>query len=218
MSSANKNRIAKACIAALFGFLSFHGLAPVQAQGDEDNQSGPKPPQAQYSADGVEGCLDCHRSDRMVLMAETVHGNRDNPHTPYAAHGCESCHGPDGFHSSRAEGGFGFPQLITFQWGRETRQVQMHACMSCHEKDLGELKRMTWYDSIHEETGMTCNYCHQLHVVDEGLKDHQVQREQCGKCHARKLGNHPVLTADGKTRPILANAKCSACHKVHEAP
>lgn len=218
MLLVNKNRIAIACIAALFGLLSFHGPAPVRAQGDEDNQSRLNPPKAQYTAEGVEGCFRCHQGDSMSAMAETAHGNRDNPHTPYAQKGCESCHGPGSFHSSRARGGVGFPQLITFQWGRETRQVQMHACMSCHEKDMGELKGMTWYGNIHEKTGMTCNYCHQLHVVDEGLKDHQVQREQCGKCHARKLGNHPVLTTNGKTRPILTNAKCTACHKVHEAP
>ena len=210
MSSVNKNRIALACIAALFGLLSFQGLAPVQAQGDEDNQSRLNPPQAQYTTEGVEGCLACHLTDRMSATAETAHGNVDNPHSPYATKSCESCHGPGSFHSSRARGGFGFPPLTTFQWGRETRQEQMQACMGCHQQDMGNLQRIGWYGSLHEDIGMTCNYCHQLHVVDDGLKEKQSQQEQCSRCHSRHLETH----MGGEE--LFNRAKCSACHKVHE--
>ena len=216
MSSVNKNSIAIACIAALFGLLSFHGLAPAQAQGEDNSQSRLNPPQAQYTTEGVEGCLRCHLGDRIALMAETAHGNRDNPHTPYATNGCESCHGPGSFHSSRARGGVGFPALLAFRpW--EATELNDQACVNCHGKDMGELAGLTkWKGSIHQSRGMSCVYCHQLHTADDGQKDYQVQREQCSKCHARKLETHPVLTRDGEPRPFMANAKCSACHTIHE--
>lgn len=205
----NANRLVKTRIVpTLFVLLSIHGAVP--AQDDKVNESRLNPPQAQYNADGVEGCLACHLSERMSATAETAHGNKDNPHTPYARKGCESCHGPGSFHSSRARGGFGFPPLITFQWGRETRQEQMQACMGCHEKHMGELWKINWYGSRHEVTGMTCNYCHKLHVVDDGLKDQQSQREACSTCHGRKLETH----MGGEE--LLQRTKCSVCHKVHD--
>jgi OmcA/MtrC family decaheme c-type cytochrome len=145
----------------------------------------------------------------MTLMAETVHGNKDNPHTPYATHGCESCHGPGSFHSSRARGGVGFPALISFRRGEESGQVHSQACTSCHGLDLGEKKGMKWDGSLHEISGMTCVSCHQLHVADDRMKDQQLQTEQCSKCHSRKIAVH-------KGADLLETTKCSRCHKVHE--
>ena len=212
MFPVNKIAIAIAWIV----FLSLHGLAPLQAQGDEAGPSRLNPPQAQYTADGVEGCLRCHQGDAMSAMAETAHGKMDNPHTPYAQKGCESCHGPGSFHSSRARGGIGFPALLDFHPWRST-ELSNQACMDCHGKDMGELAALNkWQGSIHQSRGMTCVYCHQVHEVEDRQKDYRLQREQCSKCHARSLKSHPVLTANGEPRPFLENARCSACHQVHE--
>ncbi len=113
MFLVNRNRKAITCIVlAISVLLGFLGLALVQASEDKETRS--NPPQAQFTAAGVEGCLRCHVGDRLTAMAKTAHGNKDNPHTPYATQGCESCHGPGSFHSSRARGGVGFPALISF--------------------------------------------------------------------------------------------------------
>jgi len=74
-------------------------------------------PEAQFTAEGAERCLNCHAGERMTIMAETAHGNSQDPHTPFAKQGCESCHGPGSLHVSRARGGRGFPAMITLAAG-----------------------------------------------------------------------------------------------------
>ena len=208
MFLVNKKRKAITCVvAALFILLWFHGLAPVLA--NEDKEPHGNPPQGKYTVDGVEGCLSCHAGVRMTLVAETNHGNKDNPHTPYANHGCESCHGPGSLHSSRARGGVGFPALLAFrQW--ESTTLHNEACMSCHGKEMGELEAKTWKGSLHETRGMTCAYCHQSHVASDKMKDQQLQMERCSKCHSSKIAAHKEVEEP------LETTKCSACHNVHE--
>lgn len=198
-------------LSTLFILLSLHSFMSVQAS--EDNESRSNPPQAQFTTDGVEGCFACHQGDHLSLMAKTVHGNSDNPYTPYATHGCESCHGPSSLHSSRARGGVGFPALITFHQGQEPSQVQNQACTSCHENDMGELKGIKWYGSRHELKGMTCNFCHQLHVASNPMKDQQLQKEQCSKCHSSKIETHDDFASSGIEFERLS---CSTCHDVHQ--
>ena len=69
--------------------------------------------EGQFTEGGTELCLSCHGGESMTIMADTAHGNVDNPHTPYAQKGCESCHGPGSVHVSRAGGGIGFPLLLS---------------------------------------------------------------------------------------------------------
>ena len=205
----NRNRTAVTGIAAaLFVLLALSPSAFGQANEGEDSAS--TAPQAKYTARGVEGCLECHAGVLMTLVADTVHGNKDNPHTPYANHGCESCHGPGSFHSSRARGGVGFPALLAFrQW--ETTELHNQACLNCHGKDMGELTAIVkWKGSLHEARGMTCIYCHQSHVSSDRMKDPQPQRERCSKCHGSKIAGH----TGGED--LLKLKKCSECHKVHE--
>ncbi|MGI9294541.1 MAG: cytochrome c3 family protein [Pseudomonadales bacterium] len=212
MFLVNINRKAITVIlSALFILMSLHSFMSVQAS--EDNESRSNPPEAQFTTNGVEGCLACHQGDHLTLMAKTVHGNSENPYTPYATHGCESCHGPGSLHSSRARGGVGFPALITFHRGQESRQVQNQACISCHEKDMGELKGMKWKGSLHEMKGMTCNFCHQLHVASNSMKDQQLQKDQCSKCHSSKMETHPKFASSGIEFERLP---CSTCHDVHQ--
>lgn len=190
----------------LFALLAFHSFAPVHA--DEDKKSRRSPPQSKYTAEGVEGCIRCHAGVRMTLMAKTVHGNKENPHTPYAVHGCESCHGPGSLHVSRARGGVGFPALLAFrQW--ESTELHNEACMRCHGKDMGELSGMTWKGSLHQTRGMTCVYCHQSHVASDKMKDQKLQKERCSKCHSSKIAAHKEVDEP------LETTKCSACHDVH---
>ena len=205
----NGNRtVMKGGLPALTILLSLQSFAPIQA--DEHNNSRRNAPQAKYTAEGVEGCLVCHAGVLMTLMADTVHGNEKNPHTPYSAHGCESCHGPGSLHVSRARGGVGFPALLAFrQW--ESTEQHNDACMQCHGEDMGGLAGMEkWNGSLHQLRGMACVYCHQSHVARDKMKNRDLQRERCSKCHSRTIAAHE----DEGIR--IARRKCSACHDIHE--
>ena len=192
---------------------AFHNYVSAQSNDNQDEASKGNSPQAQFTAEGVAGCLRCHAGDHSSIVAETAHGNEENPYTPYANHGCESCHGPGSFHSSRARGGVGFPALLTFRRGEEPRQEQNQACTSCHGKDMGELQGMQWEGSLHEQKGMTCNFCHQLHAVENQMRDLQLQREQCSKCHKRKIAAHADFASEGI---VFEKLLCSTCHNVHQ--
>ena len=211
MFLVNKNR--KVIIRILSGLVVlflFHSYLPVHA--DEDKKTRRNPSQAQYTAEGVEGCIKCHGGVLMTQMAKTVHGNKDNPHTPYAAHGCESCHGPGSLHVSRARGGIGFPALMAFrQW--ESTEQHNEACMSCHGKYLGKRLGMKWNGSIHQLRGMSCVYCHRAHSASDKMKDQELQRERCSKCHSRKIEQHDDFASAGI---VFERLTCSTCHDVHE--
>jgi hypothetical protein len=68
---------------------------------------------------------------------------------------------------------------------------------------------MKWDGSLHEMRGMTCVNCHELHLADDRMKGQQLQKEQCSKCHSRKIAVH-------KEAILFETRKCSTCHEVHE--
>ena len=204
MNSVNIGRWVALVILLSLPFSTF-GQA---GQTDKDELAASEP-QATYTAKGVAGCLECHGGVRMKLVADTAHGDEENPHTPYANNGCESCHGPGSFHSSRAHGRGGFPALLSFrQW--ESTDLHNEACLNCHGQAMGENEGMKWNGSLHQARGMTCVYCHQTHVTTDKMQDQQSQRERCAKCHSSKIATHTGGEA------LLALQPCAACHKVHE--
>jgi DmsE family decaheme c-type cytochrome len=168
--------------------------------------------EAQFTADGKESCLRCHAGEKMTLMAETAHGNLDNPHTPWAQKGCESCHGPGSLHVSRARGGRGFPSLVTF--GRdESLEKQTQACIDCHGRDIGGLPGMDWTGSGHDTGSITCIDCHTAHAVGNPLKDQKRQQDSCTKCHSKQVANHPRYEDKGI---VFDKLTCYDCHDVHQ--
>jgi DmsE family decaheme c-type cytochrome len=190
--------------AILAGF----GSPPSGAQGNKGNGL----PQAQYTAEGAENCLKCHAGERMTLMAETAHGNTDNPHTPFSQKGCESCHGPASFHVSRARGGIGFPALIVFD-ERDSVERQTDACMGCHGKDMDDLEGMEWKDSVHDTDDVTCVSCHEGHIVGNPLTDQGRQGEACADCHEEEIAGHPRFEDKGI---VFDKLTCYDCHDVHQ--
>lgn len=169
-------------------------------------------PEAQYTAEGSARCLRCHAGEQMTLMAETAHGDVENPHTPWAQKGCESCHGPGSLHASRARGGRGVPALVTF--GRdESVSRQTQACIACHGQDMGDVPGMDWTGSAHDTGRMTCISCHDGHIADNPLRDQQAQRESCTQCHGRQVDSHPRFEDKGIVFDKLA---CYDCHDVHQ--
>ncbi len=168
--------------------------------------------EAQFTDGGTQRCLNCHGGESMEVMAETPHGNVDNPHTPFAHQGCESCHGPGSLHVSRAAGGAGFPALLRFN-DEGVVAEQTAACVGCHADDMGELEGMEWIGSEHDTDEMTCVNCHKAHSTESPLADPAMQRETCSGCHEEQIAAHPTFEDKGI---VFDNLSCSDCHDVHQ--
>jgi DmsE family decaheme c-type cytochrome len=176
-------------------------------------EAGRRVPEANYTDAGAEGCLRCHGGERMVVIADTPHGNSDNPHTPFAQTGCEACHGPGSLHVSRARGGAGFPPLLRFGRGGDPVAAQLDACLGCHEQDLGELPGMAWRGALHDTGRMTCSSCHQLHARENVLSDPEQQKAACATCHSDQIANHKRFEGKGI---LFDRLTCHDCHDVHQ--
>jgi DmsE family decaheme c-type cytochrome len=193
-----------------FGLIGFWALtyAPSSvAQGSRATTT-----DAQFTPAGAESCLRCHGGENMTVMAETAHGNPDDPHAPYAQQGCESCHGPGSLHVSRARGGAGFPALLRFG-EKNTRQEQKAACLACHAKDMGTAEGMEWAGSLHDTPRMTCTSCHTLHSTDNPLATREQQIESCSTCHEEEITNHRRFESKGI---MFDQLTCYDCHDVHQ--
>jgi DmsE family decaheme c-type cytochrome len=167
---------------------------------------------AQFTDVGTQQCLNCHGGESMEVMAETPHGNIDNPHTPFANQGCETCHGPGSLHVSRAAGGAGFPALLRFN-NEGVVAEQTAACVGCHANDMGELLGMDWTGSEHDTDEMTCVNCHKAHSTESPLADPSMQRESCAGCHEEQIAAHPTFEDKGI---VFDNLSCFDCHDVHQ--
>lgn len=170
-------------------------------------------PQAQYTAEGTERCVRCHSGERITDMANTAHGKLDNPDTPYAQHGCESCHGPGSLHVSRARGGRGFPLLIGFLKEDEPIARKTQACVVCHGKEEGREQGWEWYGSMHATDEITCVSCHELHIQGNPLREQDHQRKVCAECHDEQITNHRRFEKVGIDFDALT---CYECHDVHQ--
>ena len=170
-------------------------------------------PEAKYTAGGPEACLKCHGGPTMTIMAETPHGDADDPHTPYAKQGCESCHGPGSFHVSSARGGVGFPPLNDFKHVGWPAEGQFDTCLGCHTKTSGARRSIGWVGSVHDVSGMTCSSCHDVHAAENPLADVTHQQNVCGSCHGLQNSKHEGFYRNGIR---LDKLKCSTCHKPHD--
>jgi len=191
-------------LAVLVAALAFGLASSAQSPRNENG--------AQYTAGGTAECLRCHSAERMRTVANTVHGNTDNPFTPYSKQGCEACHGPGSLHVSRARGGIGFPAMIRFN-GSEPPQRYNAACLSCHANDMGELKGMQWSGSIHDTARISCVNCHTGHSVENPLAERAGQVEVCGNCHSEQIANHRRFEDVGI---VFDELNCFNCHDVHQ--
>ena len=170
---------------------------------------------AQFTDRGTEECMRCHAGESMTVVAETAHGNVDNPHTPYAKQGCESCHGPGSLHVSRAAGGAGFPALLKFGKDADDAEIprQTEACQTCHADDMGELEGLAWSGSLHDTGEVTCVSCHQMHSLENPLAEIASQTASCATCHEEQIDVHPRFEGKGIVFDQLA---CYDCHDVHQ--
>ncbi len=183
---------------------------------------------AQFTADGIDTCLLCHDAERMRLISKTPHGKKDDPHTPWSKHGCESCHGPGSLHATRSRRGKGRPPMIDYGFDKKGVSTpaakQTETCLKgCHAQDMGKLKGMEWTGSTHaialtEVKGggkkrMSCSACHMMHITQDPLKDKEKQAESCYACHQKTKSEHPRFEEKGIN---IDKVSCWECHDVHQ--
>lgn len=160
---------------------------------------------------GAAFCVTCHDSDDLTDYSRSAHGFVADKRAP----DCISCHGKSEAHTYNPAKLAPLPKPeVTFgkTFGKVST-VAVHerngACQSCHDKDH---KRSMWSGSSHENAGITCDTCHQVHGNKDKILNKKAQADSCYTCHKEqrtqlnKPSHHPVT--EGKMT-------CSDCHNVH---
>jgi DmsE family decaheme c-type cytochrome len=154
------------------------------------------------------GCHDESETAPILTLYQTKHGVRGDARTPT----CQSCHGESDKHvkgdpkvKGRAAPDVLFKKGAYAQSGDKERSDQ---CLTCHK---GE-KRTNWDGGQHQNSGLACNSCHQVHKPADKVLGKKTQADVCYTCHkeqradGNKISHHPI--AEGKV-------VCSDCHNPH---
>ena len=182
----------------------------------ETVQKGPGAPgpTAKYTERGAAKCLLCHSDDRMALVENTPHGDRDNPRTPFAQHECESCHGPGSIHVSQSRRGKGRAPMIAYGRDSHTSEsLQTETCLGCHNQHENEFANLSWDGMVHQQLA-TCADCHKVHAGQDFMASRAAEIGACLNCHDNTNGEAPLIDWAGS---LHANDQvaCSSCHKLH---
>jgi DmsE family decaheme c-type cytochrome len=160
--------------------------------------------QADAGYAGEETCLTCHE-DMKKGYHGAPHGRTQDPRTPAAAKGCESCHGPGQAHVE-AGGDKTKIKQIKAMAPREINET----CTTCHNRS----SHSEWEGSKHDARNLSCTTCHSVHDAksEKGQLTGKTQQETCVQCHQKevnklhKAAHMPVR--EGKM-------ECSSCHNPH---
>ena len=153
---------------------------------------------------GTEKCVTCHDTEGKSL-GRTLHGRAENPRSPAANQGCETCHGPGRAHvdsDGEADTTNGFTAMAP-------RDVSA-TCLTCHNRS----NHTQWQGSPHDSRNPPCVPCHSVHSpkpswaqlkpvpeIDPGASCHKPQAMKV------KRAQHMPLV-EGKM-------SCSSCHNPH---
>lgn len=170
--------------------------------------SKPAAPAAQAAAAsgyvGEETCLTCHE-DMKKGYHGSAHARTQDPRTPAANKGCESCHGPGQAH---VEGG-GDKTKIKQLTKISAREVN-DTCMTCHNRS----EHNEWSGGKHDARNLSCLTCHSVHAPksEKAQLKTETQIETCAQCHQNVVNkvhrSQHMPVREGK----LA---CSSCHNPH---
>jgi DmsE family decaheme c-type cytochrome len=149
---------------------------------------------------GTAKCLECHEQS----IQGSMHARAEDPRTPSAKQGCESCHGPG---SKHAEDPTSFPVLA---FTRATADDVNTACATCHNRGEHAL----WDGSQHENRGLSCASCHSVHTPksEMGQLKAKDQLTLCATCHRDKVAK---LDRSGHMPVREGKMQCSTCHNTH---
>jgi nitrate/TMAO reductase-like tetraheme cytochrome c subunit len=181
-------------IAVLMGTLSAHANQP-------------------YSEEDANACLDCHETDSVMGILETVHAEVENPKTPAAQRECQSCHGPSATHMK-------FPlQVENVRFGKKTKSPpaeQNKQCLECHSDG----DRENWKAGAHGFSDIVCSTCHSIHSPKA-----IVPREAAEVVATCTDGCHEDLMADAEPESFShaigqdlggqGTISCAVCHNPH---
>ena len=154
---------------------------------------------------GIDTCKGCHE-DKYEGFVKSMHGKQENPRTPAAKEGCESCHGSGADHAN-AGGGKGVGGIFSFDKKVDANSKSLK-CLSCHEETT---HLAFWDNGRHKSAGISCDNCHSIHGgAEKSLK--AAPPELCFGCHknimmmVNKQSHHPIK--EGRMN-------CTSCHNPH---
>lgn len=160
-------------------------------------------PQAVFM--GPEVCQQCH-FDRFESYQNSAHSIVEDPRTPAARNGCETCHGPGGRHVGGG-GGRGVGNMRNFSDAIPVEERNA-VCLSCHSRGIVAL----WHGSIHESRQLACTDCHSIHSGHKKLLAAASQPQVCTRCHQQiraqlmRPSRHPI-----RDEKLV----CTDCHNPH---
>jgi len=147
--------------------------------------------------------MGCH--DQGDSLKGTAHANAQNPRSPAATHGCESCHGPGQAHVSDDA------KENIRKFGQMKPGEVSETCLTCHNR--GE--HAGWEGSGHERRNLSCTTCHSVHSPKS--KEHQfvkaTETQLCATCHRLQVSKTERAVAHMPVRE--GKMSCSSCHNPH---
>lgn len=183
----------------------------------------------------VDACAECHK-DYVEQISHRKRGQAADSRTPFAAQGCETCHGPGETHvvnisNDKPESG----ALISFKGKNPAPvDVQNATCLQCHKGG----SQMHWAVSTHQREGLSCTSCHSVHKHSTVL-ERSTQIEVCNTCHKTiraqtyRASSHPIQAAKticsdchnphgsvgpAELKQLTLNENCYACHAEKRGP
>jgi DmsE family decaheme c-type cytochrome len=159
-------------------------------------------PSAGYA--GEETCLTCHEDSKKGYHG-SPHARTQDPRSPAANKGCESCHGPGQAHVD-AEGD---PTKIKRLAAMAPREVS-ETCTSCHNRT----EHSQWDGGKHDSRNMSCVTCHSVHAAkaEKALLTKETQQETCVQCHRKEVNK---LHKSSHMPVREGKMECSTCHNPH---
>ena len=167
-------------------------------------QAPPAAPQASAATHvGEETCVTCH-SEMTRGYHGSPHGRAENPRSPIANKGCESCHGPGSRH---VEDPATHP-LVRFD--KDDPQEASAACLTCHRRG----DHAMWDGSAHDSRDLSCSTCHSAHAFKSERAQLKTVRQMdtCATCHRDKVAK---IDRSGHMPLREGKMECSTCHNPH---
>jgi DmsE family decaheme c-type cytochrome len=157
---------------------------------------------------GMTKCLECHDATYESGIQTTKHGQMNDPRSPVAKFGCESCHGPGQAHVDDDAKG----NIRRFaKTGSTAVNDGNGACLTCHNRGT----HAGWEGSTHEARGLSCTTCHSVHKPQS--LQHQLAKttetQTCVACHRAQVVKTERAVAHMPVRE--GKLSCSSCHNPH---
>lgn len=168
-------------------------------------------PEGGYTQGGATTCVKCHDEPSVRPILNTPHAVRGDPHTPFAQHDCESCHGPSEAHAAGHGRNRPLPDVVFVGPNASPVAKRNAVCLNCHESGL----RMNWQGSPHESNEVACSSCHNPHEAKDPVLLKTSQAPVCFNCHKQQRAESMLYSHHPVQEGLVS---CSDCHNPHGSP